>query len=156
MSWRFNGMTVPNHISSSNFFVALAPAQRAAANRMSSAMFCDRWSVIRTRAFSSAVSASLAVTPCNRAGTMATTLGFTAFNICGGCLRARRRNEDCSAKESLARSQNLDLSDRRRRDGLCRVRKYWEMTDHSSSFLDGNRHAQKRCTFAARMDRSIL
>jgi len=97
-SWRFNGTMAANRISTLNASVARVRAQLAAANRTYSEMFRDRRSDIPMPAFSSTVSSSWAVTHCNRAGTMATTLGFTASNICGGCLQTRRRNEDCPLK----------------------------------------------------------
>jgi len=107
MSLPFSGMTTPNRISTLSYSVARVRAQLAVANRMCSEMFCDRRSVIPTPAFSSTVSSSWAVTHCNRAGTMATTLGFTASNICGGWLRARRRNEPSCQNSNRARTLML-------------------------------------------------
>jgi len=37
----------------------------------------------------------LAGMPCNRTGMMATTPGFTVFNICGDCLRRHRNESFC-------------------------------------------------------------
>ena len=93
-SWRFNGAMAANRISTLSYSVARVRAQLAVANRMCSEMFCDRRSAIPTPAFTSTVLSSSAVTHCNRAGTMATTLGFTASNICGGCLPAHRRDNN--------------------------------------------------------------
>src|SRR2546421_10547368 len=70
------------------------------------AMFCDRRSVIPTPAFSWTVSSSSAVTPCNRAGTMDTTLGFTVSNTCGGLL-CRRRKKERFAQKTSARTRDL-------------------------------------------------
>src|SRR4029077_6235049 len=148
---------------------------------MCSEMSCDRRSVIPPPAFSSTVSSSSAVTPCNRAGRMDITLGFTVSNTCGGWLRARHRNEpswqnfqrfttihrhparsvaklkDPGAKDSRDMAGPLDCArdDREWRAALRHVSKIGTRRGESLHFLDRNRHAQKRCAFPTWMDHSF-
>ena len=133
-SWRFNGAMAANRISTLSYSVARVRAQLAVGNRMCSEMFCDRRSGIPTPAFSSTVSSSSAVTHCNRAGTMDTTLGFTASNICGAYRRARHRDNNQQAILYLGW-----------RDALCRVPNIWDMTTHVPPVTSESLRAKAMC-----------
>jgi hypothetical protein len=96
--WRFNGTTIPNRTSHSSFFVARVLAPVAAANRMCSVTSHDPKLAIPVRVFSSIAWISLAVTLCNRGGTMATTPAFIVLAICEDCPPRQKRNERLAIK----------------------------------------------------------